>query len=102
MSKPAVGPFDSRSSIKRSNSSKAAAAVGTQRTDSLTRRPAAAAAAAAASSSSRKAAENEFDLSRELNTAITESDKALIVQAKKLNDVAGTLLFVLSVKWQWP
>ena len=101
MSKPAVGPFDSRSSIKRSNSSKAAAAVGTQRTDSLTRRPAAA-AAAAASSSSRKAAENEFDLSRELNTAITESDKALIVQAKKLNDVAGTLLFVLSVKWQWP
>lgn len=32
---------------------------------------------------------NEFDLSHELNTAIMESDKALIAEAKRHNDVAG-------------
>jgi hypothetical protein len=32
----------------------------------------------------------EFDLSNELTTAIMESDKALLVEAKKRNDVAGT------------
>lgn len=32
---------------------------------------------------------NEFDLSNELNIAILESDKALIAEAKKRNDVAG-------------
>ena len=35
---------------------------------------------------------NEFDLSHELNTAIMESDKALLVAAKKLNDVAGNCI----------
>lgn len=32
---------------------------------------------------------NDFDLSNELNTAIMESDTALIAEAKKHNDVAG-------------
>lgn len=32
---------------------------------------------------------SEFDLSNELTSAIMESDKALLVEAKKLNDVAG-------------
>lgn len=32
---------------------------------------------------------NEFDLSVELTNAIMESDKALLLEAKKLNDVAG-------------
>lgn len=39
--------------------------------------------------SSSAASNNEFDLSAELNTAIMESDKALLVEAKRLNDVAG-------------
>lgn len=34
-------------------------------------------------------ASGEFDLSSELTTAIMESDKALLVEAKKRNDVAG-------------
>lgn len=34
---------------------------------------------------------NDFDLSNELNTAIMESDTALIAEAKKHNDVAGML-----------
>ena len=40
--------------------------------------------------SSSAASNNEFDLSTELNNAIVESDKALLVEAKRLNDVAGT------------
>jgi len=37
---------------------------------------------------------NEFDMSQELNTAILESDKALIQAAKKANDVAGSTALV--------
>ena len=43
--------------------------------------------------SSSAASNNEFDLSAELNTAIMESDKALLVEAKRLNDVAGTVQY---------
>lgn len=39
-------------------------------------------------------ASGEFDLSSELTTAIMESDKALLVEAKKRNDVAGSTALV--------
>ncbi len=49
-----------------------------------------AATAAKRASLTPKASIDEYDMASELSSAVQDSDKALLVQAKKANDVSGT------------